>query len=268
MDVIAVPLDDPGDATVVHREPLAGPETDIRTGCHDVGVILGKADKAACASADTINVWDISDVRDPEPLFTITEPRVGQAGTDGRWHSATFTWDGEVIVAGWEPGGGAGARCQETGTDLGGGLVQTDAMKSMFFYDADTGAKLGQWILPRVQGADENCTIHYYNVVPLASDRYVVVSGNYQAGTWVTDFTNPARPRAVAWSDPASLGPGSACGGLCTIGGAWSSYWYNGEIYKSDITTGLNIFDLRDRTVQHAIRLSRLNPQTQEKTLR
>jgi hypothetical protein len=268
MDIIAVPLDDPGDASVIHREPLAGPETDIRTGCHDVGVILGKVDKAACASADTINVWDVSDVRDPELQFTVTEPGVGQAGTDGRWHSATFTWDGEVIVAGWEPGGGAAARCQETGTDLGGGLVQTDAMKSMFFYDADTGAKLGQWILPRVQGPDENCTIHNYNVVPLRSDRYVVVSGNYQAGTWVTDFTNPARPRAVAWSDPESLGPGSACGGLCTIGGAWSSYWYNGEIYESDITTGLNIFDLRDRVVRGAIRLGRLNPQTQEKSLR
>jgi len=30
----------------------------------------------------------------------------------------------------------------------------------MFFYDADDGAKLGQWVLPRPQGADENCTIH------------------------------------------------------------------------------------------------------------
>ena len=268
MDVIAVPLRDPGSARLIHREELAGPETDIRTGCHDVGVILGDVDKAACASADTINVWDISDARDPEPLFTIAEPGVGQAGTDGRWHSAAFTWDGEVVIGGWEPGGGAGARCQETGTDRGDGLVQTDEMKTMFFYDADTGAKLGEWTLPRVQGADENCTIHNYNIVPLRSGRYVAVSGNYQAGTWVTDFTDPAKPRAVAWSDPASLGPGSACGGLCTIGGAWSSYWYYGRIYESDITTGLNVFRLRDRVTRGAIRLPRLNPQTQQFSLR
>lgn len=42
----------------------------------------------------------------------------------------------------------------------------------MFFYDADTGAKLGQWVLPRAQGADENCTIHnyYYNNFVFESD--------------------------------------------------------------------------------------------------
>jgi hypothetical protein len=31
--------------------------------------------------------------------------------------------------------------------------------------------------------AAENCTVHNYNVVPLRSGRYVLVSGNYQAGT-------------------------------------------------------------------------------------
>ena len=35
------------------------------------------------------------------------EPGIGVAGTNGRWHSTVFTWDGAVIVAGWEPGGGA-----------------------------------------------------------------------------------------------------------------------------------------------------------------
>ena len=59
MDVIAVPLGDPAGAHLLRREPLAGPSTAVRTGCHDAGVILGDVDKAACASADTINVWDI-----------------------------------------------------------------------------------------------------------------------------------------------------------------------------------------------------------------
>jgi hypothetical protein len=61
----------------------------------------------------------------------------------------------------------------------------------MFFYDANTGAKVGQWVLPRPQSAAENCTIHNYNIVPLRSGRYVAVGGHYQAGTWVTDFTAP-----------------------------------------------------------------------------
>ncbi len=259
MDVIAVPLRNPGNPQLIHREPLAGPtDTAVRTGCHDAGVILGDVNKAVCASADTINVWDISYPRDPELLLTITEPGVGDSLSNGRWHSAGFTWDGQVIVAGWEPGGGGAGECEADDPDVD---------KTMFFYDANTGAKLGQWVLPRAQGADENCTIHNYNLVPLRSGRYVVVSGNYQAGTWVTDFTDPAKPVVVAYSDPVSLGPGPFCDGFCQIGGSWSSYWYNGRIYESDITRGLNIWRLRDKAVKGAIKLDRLNPQTQEFTI-
>lgn len=260
MDIIAVPLANPAAASLIHREPLAGPtDLAVSTGCHDAGAILGGINKAACASADTINVWDISNARDPNLLFTITEPGVGSSTTNGRWHSATFTWDGRVIVAGWEPGGGAQAECEASDPAVD---------KSLFFYDASTGAKLGQWVLPRSQGADENCTIHNYNIVPLRSGRYVVVSGNYQAGTWVTDFTDPANPKTVGWTDPASLGSGSFCtdppADTCQLGGAWSTYWYNNFIYESDITAGLRVFGLSDKARAGAIRLDRLNPQTQE----
>jgi hypothetical protein len=268
MDVIAVPLGDPAGASLIHREPLAGPATAIRTGCHDAGAILGDVNKVVCASADTINVFDIGandtpggSPEDPELLFTITEPGVGQAGTNGRWHSAAFTWDGEVIVGGWEPGGGAEPECEATDPDVD---------KSMFFYDADTGAKLGQWVLPRPQSAAENCTIHNYNVVPLRSGRYVAVSGNYQAGTWVTDFTDPANPVTVAWSDPPPLGqvtPPTGPPPVNELGGAWSSYYYNNFVYESEITKGLNLFRVSDRRLAGAIRLPHLNPLTQEFSL-
>jgi hypothetical protein len=47
--------------------------------------------------------------------------------------------------------------------------------------------------LPRSQdGVSENCAIHNYNIVPQRNGRYVAVGGHYQAGTWVTDFTDPA----------------------------------------------------------------------------
>jgi hypothetical protein len=121
--------------------------------------------------------------------------------------------------------------------------------------------------LERDQGADENCTIHNYNIVPLRSDRDVVVMGNYQAGTWVVDFTDPANAEAVAWADPPSLGPGSFCGGVCQIGGAWSTYWYNNFVYESDITRGLNVYRVSGRATGGAIKLDRLNPQTQEFSL-
>jgi hypothetical protein len=256
MDIIAVPLDNPAGIYLVNRQPLEGPQDPaVRTGCHDAAVILGDVNKAMCASADTINVWDISDPREPDLLFTVVEPGVGDSASNGRWHSAGFTWDGEVLVAGWEPGGGGAGECEATDPDID---------KTMFFYDGNTGVKIGEWVLERDQGADENCTIHNYNIVPLRSGRYVVVSGNYQGGTWAIDFTDPANAYAIAWSDPVSLGPGPFCGGQCQIGGSWSSYWYNNFVYESDITRGLNVFRVSDMITGGAIRLGRLNPQTQE----
>jgi hypothetical protein len=82
--------------------------------------------------------------------------------------------------------------------------------------------------------------------------------GNYQAGTWVVDFTNPARARTVAWSDPPPLDPANL-----TFGGAWGSHWYNSFIYETNITEGLNIFRLSDRATAGARRLPFLNPQSQ-----
>jgi hypothetical protein len=255
IDVLQVPLDDPAGASLLRREPLEGPLTAIPTGCHDAGLILGEANLLACASADAINVFDVGNrggsLADPAFLFTVTEPGVGQAGTNGRWHSAAFTWDGEVLVAGWEPGGGAEPECE---------TVDPPVDKSVFFYDARTGAKLGQWTLPRGQdGVAENCTIHNYNVVPV-KDRYVLVSGNYQAGTWVTEFTDPANPVTLGYADPPALVPPD-------LGGAWSSYWYNDFIYESSITEGLNVFRYRGHELKGARQLDHLNPQTQEFTL-
>jgi hypothetical protein len=159
----------------------------------------------------------------------------------------------EVIILGWEPGGGSEPECQTSDPPVD---------KSAFFYDADTGAKLGQWTLPRGQdGPSENCTIHNYNIVPLANGRDVMVGGHYQAGTWVVDFTNPANAQTVGWSDPPVLDPPD-------LGGAWSSYRYNGFLWESEITKGLNVFRLNDRATRSALKLRHLNPQTQEFSLR
>jgi hypothetical protein len=102
----------------------------------------------------------------------------------------------------------------------------------------------------------------------------VLVMGNYQAGTWVVDFTNPANARTVAWSDPppAAVPPGAffcspATGNACDVTGAWSTYWYDGFLYETHIGEGLNVFRLSDRAVAGAMKLGHLNPQTQEFTI-
>jgi hypothetical protein len=268
IDVVEVPLGDPAASSLVRAEPLEGPFTPgVAPGCHDMGVIQGDANLAACASADATNVFDIGanafpggSLEDPAFLYTIREPGVGDLTQgSGRWHSASFTWDGEVIILGWEPAGGGGPRCTATGTVLPGGVVQTDTHKSLFFYDAATGEKLGQWVLPRPQTVEENCTIHNYNVVP-TDKGYVAVSGNYQSGISVVDFTDPASAVEIGYADPAPLTP-------TQLGGDWSTYWYNGLIYESDITRGLLIWNLSDRATAGARKLDHLNPQTQEITI-
>jgi hypothetical protein len=254
IDIVQVPLSNPGAASHLRREPLQGGHA-----AHDNGVILGDVNKLAVASGHMSNVFSIGPpgggtLADPLFLYTIEEPGVCNTGgplCNGNWHSAAFTWDGEVVILGWEPGGGSLPECEATDPPV---------KKSAFFYDADTGAKLGQWTLPRPQSAAENCTIHNYNTVPLRSGRYVLTLGNYQAGTWVVDFTDPANARTVAWSDPPPAVP-------TQLGGVWSSYWYNNFIYESVIQEGLNIFRLSDRVTAGAIRLGHLNPQTQEFSL-
>jgi hypothetical protein len=255
--IIEVPLDDPGSASFLRNEPLE--EADAP---HDSGVILGDVNLLAVASHDHANVFDIGDndmpggsFEDPEFLYTITEPGVcnepGNPLCNGNWHSAGFSWDGEVIILGWEPGGGAAPECEESDPPV---------KKSAFFYDSATGAKLGQWTLPRPQSAAENCTIHNYNTVPNRNGRDVLVLGNYQAGTWVVEFTDPANPVTLGWSDPPPLVP-------TQLGGAWSSYWYNNFIFESEITKGLNVFRFSGRETGGAMRLPHLNPQTQEFSL-
>jgi len=143
--------------------------------------------------------------------------------------------------------------------------------RTLFFLDAATGDTIGTFLHPRPQSATENCTWHNLNVVPTQLG-YVLVSGNYQSGISVVDFSNPANAREIAFADPAPLvNPTDPNAGV--LGGDWSTYWYNGRIYESDIRRGLIIWRLGDiftpegRMVASARTLSHLNPQTQEMTL-
>jgi hypothetical protein len=93
--------------------------------------------------------------------------------------------------------------------------------------------------------------------------RYVFVSGNYQSGISVVDFTDPAHAKEIAYADPAPLVHPTDPNAI-VLGGDWSSYWYNGRIYESDIRRGLIIWDLSDSAVAGARKLGHVNPQTQE----
>jgi hypothetical protein len=261
-DIVEVPLSDPASASVLGSFDLGDHEGEPVQICHDFGVILGDVNKGACAGHG-ISVFDLTDPASPVHLYTTTAPTVE------RFHSAAFTWDGSIIVSGWEPGGGTRPACQATGAPLDppieGSSVQTEEMKTAWFHDAETGEIIGKYVLPRPQSQYENCTIHNYNIVP-SKNRYILVHGSYQSGTAVVDFTDPTNAYEVAWMDPDPLDPPSPTspGGRTNFrGGDWSSYWYNGLIYESDTRRGLYVWNVSAPELRGPmVKLEYLNPQT------
>lgn len=240
-DIVEVPLSSPSTAAYLRTE-VAG------RNCHDVGVILGDANMVSCAGGNGFTLWTLTgsgSLTDPDFLRSQSVPGVSIG------HSSAFSWDGDVLVFGHEPGGGVQANCQTT---------NPDSDKSLFFFDTANGNLLGQWVLPRPQSSTENCTIHNLNVIPIRGGNDVLVHGSYQSGVSVVDFTDPMHPVELAFSDPPAIDP-------LDLGGAWSAYWYNNFIYETNITEGLNIFRFSGKQTAGALRLDHLNPQTQEFTI-
>ena len=270
-------------------DPVTGLQN-IGRSCHDTGVILGSVRKMGCSGGNGYALWNL----DPgDPVYGthpvnglpagITNPVLMRSpnisATTG--HTASFTWDGEIFIFGSEPGGGSGASCMATGANA----ASTDRNKSIRFFDAKTGIELGRHVLPRPQQAQENCTIHNLNVVPLpdkkGKNRYVLVHGSYQSGIGVVDFSDIRNPAGlvtdpnlvsggaqhanltteeIAYADPAPLTPSLPI----VLGGDWSSHWYDGNIFESDIRRGVMSWKLSDSAVAGALKLGHLNPQTQE----
>jgi hypothetical protein len=275
IDVVEVPLSRPEESEFLRFE-FADRATGAANNfaCHDTAVILGRANKAACAGGVGYALWSLGgtdggSLDNPRFLYNRVVPEIAGAlpNVDNpTGHSAAFTWDGETLIFGHEPGGGVAPRCQASGptspvssASTGRSGFQTDDMKSFFFYETDSGAPRGKWALTRAQTAQENCTIHNYNLIPTKTDD-ILVHGSYQSGIGVLDMSNTASAREIAYADPAPLVPTQA-------GGDWSSHFYNGYIYESDITRGLFVWKFKDRDAQAAFRLRHLNPQTQEFTI-
>ena len=245
-DIISIPLNNPADPD--HLGVAA-----TQRSCHDTAVILGDAMLAACAGGNGLSMMSIGGTRGgtlTQPRFLWSKSLANENVSVG--HAVSFSWDGSIVLFGHEPGGGGDAECEAN---------DEPSKKTLYLFNAADGAEVGRWLLSRPQSSTENCTIHNFNVVPSESRR-IVVQGNYQSGIAVVDFTNPAQAREIAYADPAPLSSTSLQGG-----GDWSSYWYDGEIYESDMTRGLITWRLNDDAVAGARTLQHLNPQTQEFTI-
>ena len=244
MSIVEVPLDAPEAAAVIAQPVIEAevfdisdlvPILDPTVGCHDIQVYpaIGLA-AAACLSEGQI--WDISDPANPDTLnaIRIDNPEVEI------WHSAAFTWDGNLVVFGDETLFGS---CQDP-SQLNGRI--------WFHEVANPTVPMASFLIPRLQ-PEEYCGSHLFNVLP-RNDRYVLASSWYGGGVSVIDFTDPANAFEVGYYDAQ----------VPIASESWSAYWYNGFIYSNDIPRGFDIFVLSDPARAKTKRFPHMNPQTQE----
>jgi hypothetical protein len=219
IQVVEVPFDDPAEAREVRELPVVYPgdadgtyrpvsehgiaaPLDDFLGCHDLSSFPAKGIVGA-ACGEQAQVWEIDRrtglPETSDPLWAYDQPNVDF------WHSATFSWDGEVANFIDESFGDG---CPTVTTKTGGLGKGPQMFKSgnMFFFDTDSGRLLSEYRTKRRTNDDTSpttgkyCSSHLGIPVP-ARDRYLLVNAYYRGGSSVIDFSDPRRPREVAFAD-------------------------------------------------------------------
>lgn len=250
ISIVEVPLDDPASASVIDKVVLFpdGGATSRTAGCHDI-TVYPELDLAAGACMGEGVLMNISDPTAPYVIDSVTDTNFAF------WHSATFNNDASRVIFTDELGGGGGATCNEAvGPERGANaifdIVGEGDDRSLEF--------IGYFKIPRHQADTENCVAHNGSIVPVKG-RDIMVQSWYQGGVSVLDFTDPENPIEIAWFDRGALDPPA-------LGGSWSAYWYNGYIYSSDITKGLDVLRLTGTNGlpgANSVKQSYFNAQTQ-----
>jgi hypothetical protein len=167
-------------------------------------------------------------------IHDVAHPRRIGAAADSNfsfWHSATFNNDGTKILFSDEWGGGTSPRCRVTDKmEWGADAIFTLENNRMTFKS--------YYKMPAPQTPTENCVAHNGSLIPVPG-RDIMSQAWYQGGVSVFDWTDAAHPKEIAFFD---RGPMDSTKLLTS--GYWSTYWYNGYIYGSEIGRGLDIFEL------------------------
>ena len=88
------------------------------------------------------------------------------------------------------------------------------------------------------QQETENCVAQNGSIVPIPN-KDIRVQAWYQGGLSVIDFTDSESPLEIAYFDRGPISDEK----LIT-GGYWSAYFYEGNIYATEIARGLDVFKL------------------------
>jgi hypothetical protein len=192
--------------------------------CHDITVFPEVGLAAGACSGNGI-LLDISDPKNPVRLDHVVDKNFAY------WHSATFNNDGTKVIFTDEWGGGTRPRCRATDLLTWGADAIFDIVDRKLRFG-------GYYKMPAAQSDTENCVAHNGSIIPVPG-RDIMSQAWYQGGVSVFDFTDSARPVEIAFFD---RGPIDAK--QLITGGYWSTYWYNGNIYGSEIARGIDVFSL------------------------
>lgn len=244
IDVIEIPIDNPGAARIIDSPRVfADDETGRIAGlwqggdhgdetqrtrrtdqCHDITVFPSLKLAAGACSGNGI-ILDIADPRAPKRIDDVTDKGFAY------WHSATFNNDGTKVLFTDEWGGGGRPRCRaQDPMDWGADAI----------YDIEDGKLVyrSHYKIGAPQSEEENCVAHNGSVVPVPG-RDIFVQAWYQGGISVIDFTDSSNPVEIAYFDRGPIHPERM-----VLGGYWSTYFYGGKIYGTEIVRGLDVLTL------------------------
>ena len=244
IDVIEIPVADPSQAKIVKSPTVfADPETGALAGlwrggdhgddtqdtsrtdeCHDITVFPSRNLAAGACSGNGI-LFDISDPYNPRRLDVVTD--VGFA----YWHSATFNNAGDKIVFTDEWGGGGRPRCRAWDPMDWGANAIYDIVDNKLVFKS-------HYKMPAPQTETENCVAHNGSIIPIPN-RDIFVQAWYQGGLSVMDFTDSENPIEIGYFDRGPISEEQLISG-----GYWSTYYYEGKIYGTEIARGIDVFEM------------------------
>jgi hypothetical protein len=270
VDIIRVPLRNPEQASVIGfarifqnlpRSPGRGgtASSDTATGrgalgpqgCHDLTsypayhIVAG-----SCGSFGLL--LDVSNPEKPVRLDAKSDLNFSL------WHTAVFSNDAKRVVFTDEWGGGTSPRCRITDPlRLGGNTILSIENGRM--------TQHGYFKMLAAQTNTENCVSHNGGLVPVPG-RDIMVQGWYQGGVNVFDFTDPTKPFEIAYFDRGPVNDSTL-----VMGGSWGAYYWNGYIYSSELSRGLDVLELtpsehlsqNEIDAAKLVRMAEYNPQAQ-----
>jgi hypothetical protein len=199
--------------------------TSSTRGCHDITAYTWLGIAAGACSGNGI-LLDIRDPAHPKRLDAVTDPNYAF------WHSANFSNDGKTVLFTDEWGGGGQPRCRVSdpmawGADAIFSITPNKKLKLDAYYK-----------MPAPQTDKENCVAHNGSMIPVPG-RNIEVQSWYQGGVSIMDYTDPTHPFEIGYFDRGPVDDSRPA-----MGGQWSTYYYNGYIYGSEIARGTDVLKL------------------------